>query len=636
MSDTRYIVELDLRRSGDFGLDKATVKAKELDRFTSKFQRGWGDIAPHARKLGDAMDWVAGKVAGVTKTAAMLGGTALVAGATWGVAKLNAELETTKIALGAIFNAQGVTKSVPSGITMAGALIEKMRVDAQKLPGEFEDLKTIFMTGAASALKVTSVENWRILSGKAMAAAKATSMQNDHAAREFAALMEGRAGAQNTFGMRLLGLSGKKATEFNSKSAEERMRILSAELDKYGAAINSFGETWDAQTSTLVDNTKSFVRTATQPVFGSLKTTLAEINAWFDGNRDKINGWAGYAGRKLNDAFVWSRRKLEEWGPVLAKFAENAYTKLSAFWDKIEPAAERFASFMKEALQDPGTIDKLITLAELYLALKAGGAIIGAGQALYGVGTGVAAMAGWGGSAAAAGAGAAGAAAAGSVGVVGETLTSAKFLAWLGAKLAAPFALAAAVPTGVAGGLYYGAFGGVDSRHDIDEKDAARGKELAHGRFAEWEKEGLSVTDMFGRMKTETEYLRANFQTTAASQMELEFAAYRAAQALNSLDQLPIGERVLGDKARDKWENQDALDRARVFLHNAEQEELRKEKAKGPRHKGGGGGTNIQKVEIVVTSNQSPSRIALKVKDEMVKLGRNPGQSPFVNDYSRD
>jgi hypothetical protein len=49
---------------------------------------------------------------------------------------------------------------------------------------------------------------------------------------------------------------------------------------------------------------------------------------------------------------------------------------------------------------------------------------------------------------------------------------------------------------------------------------------------------------------------------------------------------------------------------------------------------GGHGGTSIQKVEIVVTSNQSPSRIARSVHGELAKLSQNRRASPFVRNFS--
>lgn len=60
-----------------------------------------------------------------------------------------------------------------------------------------------------------------------------------------------------------------------------------------------------------------------------------------------------------------------------------------------------------------------------------------------------------------------------------------------------------------------------------------------------------------------------------------------------------------------------------------------RETAKKNLHPGGGGGTNIQKVEIVVTSNQEPSRIAREVATHLANVGRRPGRSPDVAHYGR-
>lgn len=49
---------------------------------------------------------------------------------------------------------------------------------------------------------------------------------------------------------------------------------------------------------------------------------------------------------------------------------------------------------------------------------------------------------------------------------------------------------------------------------------------------------------------------------------------------------------------------------------------------------GGGGGTNIQKVEIVVASNQDPSQIARVVEARLSELSRHPRASRMVNNWS--
>jgi hypothetical protein len=50
--------------------------------------------------------------------------------------------------------------------------------------------------------------------------------------------------------------------------------------------------------------------------------------------------------------------------------------------------------------------------------------------------------------------------------------------------------------------------------------------------------------------------------------------------------------------------------------------------------KGGAGGTHIQKVEIVVSSNADPSRVARQVLGVVQNLQRNPGVSHDATNYS--
>ena len=63
----------------------------------------------------------------------------------------------------------------------------------------------------------------------------------------------------------------------------------------------------------------------------------------------------------------------------------------------------------------------------------------------------------------------------------------------------------------------------------------------------------------------------------------------------------------------------------------------RSSRSKNSRSNGSGGSSRpaSQKVEIVLTTNRDPSRVALQVRDELAQLSRNRTSSPYVPNYSR-
>jgi hypothetical protein len=136
------------------------------------------------------------------------------------------------------------------------------------------------------------------------------------------------------------------------------------------------------------------------------------------------------------------------------------------------------------------------------------------------------------------------------------------------------------------------------------------------------------------RMNEMHDTFMARGQNMAAEMLEISLAAQQASGALFGFSRGDAG-------GRDSfWGNPDHSAPMKNLpfwfdLANQKTATATKEVDRNPqhmKHKGGGGGT-IQKVEIVVTSNQNPSRIARAVVGHIGKLQRNPGRSPDVRGY---
>lgn len=658
----RYVVELDLRQVGNLALDRQSQQADRLQRSVDSAKFGFQDMRASADRLGSSLDWVAQKAAGVAKWTAIVGGTAVFAGLTYGVAGLNAELERAQMSLGTIFSAQGIARDVPTGITMAADQVQKMRLDAQRLPGEFQDLFNIFLTGAVPVFRSgASPEQWRTLASKAMVAAAVSSLPMDQAAREFAMLVEGRSGAHNVFGMRLLGLSGDSAEKFNKMTNEQRLELLSKELEKYAGALDVFGNSWEGASSTFVDNLKNTGRMVTEPLFHNVVDALAEANRWFDTNREDIGEWADTIGNALGDAFNTGKYVFMEYAPLVKDFAETAWSRLTAVWQDIQPAAQTFAQTMKDALADPnGTIDKLTDLAKLLIALRLGSMATGmlanmagmlpSAKPTYGgtlkegkdgaiiVTKGGASPGGMSGEAlsrrnAAVGLGLGIASTAIAFGAIGDNdHPEAQMAASMGGG-----ALAGAQMGGIWGALAGAILGGIpplvqahsqyaDTVRSLEQERAAAGDQIAYGTRRlmldmelGWDEVGNSLYGKAEEFSAAGDAVAASLYQAAADIASATWGINHFADAVT---------KSISDKAGMDYSL--AMVQAARDMYSLDPSGKRE---KAPKHKGGGG-MNIQKVEIVVTSNQDPSRIARLVVDELGKMKRAPNASRWTPNYS--
>ncbi len=713
---TTYTVTLDLRTVGslNMGLGPGGAGGRGGNGNPRQQQQHWTSIkdsaiaaerafrgatmlGASARAMIAPLDAVAGAVFNMAKWGGAAAGAGLFAGMTYGVTVLNSEVEKATMSLASLFKTHGFNTSIPGGMDSARDQIAKMRVDARELPGEFEDLQRTFLNGANVAFRAgANPDQWRKTAAMANAVGLGEFQMERHMlSREVAQLLEGRSGSHNVFGVRLAGLVGDRAKEFNQKTGAERLQFLNEELNKRSESLQFYKLTFDAASNTLKDHLKLFGTAATMPLFNSIKKTLFEINDWIGNNEVRIAAWANYVGTHAEAAFEFGKQKLLEWGPAIGSFATNLYNEFDKLKTSLTPLFESISAFLKtalggnvnmswaETLADPKAAANLAEYAKWYAGIKgmqlAGSAALNVGQAgagLFNMYAGARALGlfgGIGGGAAAAG----GAAATGGLGAG---------LATGGAgALAGALAMGLFAPAALIGGMSYAAFGGgsykgmrsqslsewqdtnqldgdqraaawlkqngVDSRTnfqaDLHRQQYLRDKDM----FGASDKERREAAEELSLLKdrlaafsekqnlvSETAaYLRANFQDTAARSLELAWAFNDAAYAAGMFSKTATDweKRTLGSSMGAPSELDHNLDVSHwmpKIEHNMPQEGSA---TKTPKHPGGAGGTTVQKVEIVVSTNQNASRVAQLTKNEIAKLYKHPRISPYAPPGSR-
>ncbi len=616
MADLRYDVEIDLAVKGSGGLGGLSGIGSGLDKLGGAFTKFGGRVA-------EAFTGAVEQAGSFAMSMAKVGVGAGLAGAAYGVLKLNNNLETTQTSIAAVLNAQGEVGNIGAGMDKAGTLVAKMREDAKQLPGEFEELVQIFQSGISSAgnAGLNSIQ-FEKMSAQAMAAGKAMSVPLDQAGRELAQLLEGRAGAHNVFGTRL----GITATDgFNKSSKEDQVKRITEALAKYDPAIKQFGTTFDAISSATVDNIKAFGMTATGPLFEHVKATLTDINNWFDNNKGQVSQWANQLGRWLAEAFDKGKAVVMDWWPAISAFAENAYNRITAIWADVGPTVSKIGESIQGFLKDPGSIDKIIKVLELYAMVKVGGGAMDLLGGLGGGGGGAAgAMGGMGGGALGALLGGAGTVAL----TVGAVTIAAQVAQLLGGNSGKEYDM-------FEGNDWWSTVGNLFVRKAQYAVDQDNDTASTHAR--------LIAT--YGQMDMASQAYQARIEGLIASGDELGASMLGAAAAANSaagaLAKLggsgvppptePGGE-AYGTSALNYIGNMAASGVAAKIAGDAAAKAADKKKG------GGGGGGGAQKVEITINSNQAPGQIArevvLEVQRSLADKRRNPGSSVSVRNFS--
>lgn len=625
-------IELAVKAVGHAAYDLVTSKLQAVGFTADSVKSKLATIGEAAASAGqsalNAFTGVGDAVASLGTKLGMLGGTAVMGGVAYGVTHINAELEKTQISLAAIFNANQVSNGMAEGMKIAGTTMAQMRKDAAALPGEFKDLVGIFRAAAVPGLRAgMKVDDIRQLSAATMAAGAAAGMQMDVVAREMGMLIAGRAGGHNVLGANLWGLSGAEAEKFNKMSDEKRVAFLKNNLKGFGEAADVFGGSWEGLTSTAADNVKAVLGAATAGVFERAKIAISDANTWFDNHREAVLNFAETMGERLN--YVWDvgRAKIEEWTPILLAAAYNFEQAFLSIWAKVEPIIEKLEPRFKALLGDPNLDKKIEHAAEAYGVAKVGmtaaPAFLSAGQMMagYGLFGGEAAAGAAGAGSAAAGAAEAGAAAAGGV-------------------AAAPLLAAAAV----AAASIYGAF-------DVLNDDTAFGHETAVATWTSIKESWAGATEEFSQAwliaKPAVLGLADAFGVVLLAAVDELVAAFNVVAqatrgAVAALQWMSSAyETIINGKVRALTE--DKIDPARLpqsvdwvrpmdALAKDFSDDLKdkKHERKEPKHKG----VHVDKVEITVSGNDDPSRVARIVESHLSNLARHPRASRFVQNFS--
>jgi hypothetical protein len=606
LADVSYKVEIELSTKGNLAskLDGLSNKADALDGLFSK-------VGGAASKIGDAFEGAVEKAASLAATMAKLGGAAALGAMAYGVVGINNEIEKTQIGLAAIFNANGIS-NFAGGMSIAAEQMRKMRADAAALPGEARDLFGIFKMVSVPGFQAGgSVDELRKLSGSAMAAGSVMGLPMEQVARETAMLLQGRAGGHNVLGMDL----GIGAHGFNEKSAAERLKIVTAELAKFEPAIEAFKTSFEGVSSTLRDNAKLLLGTATLPLFNRIKVTFGEANKYLDDNKTKLDEMADGAGRKLARGFDYALDTIRAWYPAVEAFAFNAEHRIAEIWTRFEPTLGRLGEAGKHFLEDPASLDKIAHVLDLYAAVKVGRSALGMAGGLGGVASFL---------------GVGGGAAAGAAEIGGSSAAA-------GAAEGAFAALGAALlPLGVLAGLVAGAINVLSDEtsawHDdavvlwnTTKSELTEALEHLGGAWQAIRPLAMSLGDLFGTTLLAAIAGASTGIELLAKGVEGLAGAMADAAGVVSTAQAGIGSKItsLLLKQSDKA--------IRFSVKRPADEGKAKPRTGGG---GGGGGTHIQKVEIVITANTDPSRIARLVYADLANLARHRTTSPDVRNFS--
>ncbi len=588
-----YAVTVDFSQTGDLSRPNAQLGAMAGNAY--RMGQSLERVGSGVSKLGDTLLSAVGSAASLVGHMGALAGAAGIAAVVYGLTQVNAELEDTKIGLAALFVGNDVTSTFKDGLLLAGKTMQTMRKDAAALPGELKDLTNIFQTMSTAGLQAgMSTEALEKFSAKTMVLAAVTKVGFATAGREMAAMLEGR--ATNRMPMFAKLGTGMSATDFNKLDIEKRRKILEERSSAIGSpeAIAAYQHSWVGLTTTVKDYFKQFVGNSTSDVFERAKDSLDKVTNWYTSNQATVQKWTEKISAYLVSAFDTGEKFILRWWPATQTFLGNLQSEMTRIWDKVDGLVSTIGANIRDFMGDDAGPSKLIKglehALELGLALKVAGAALQIGGTVT---TGIGSMMGPG---------------AGALGALGG-IVAVSVLAFGAVSVAGFMDALAARPVG-------------DKIHD----DAVLAKQ---------------------QLDSNTARLRGDLGVDRDGIDKLGVQAADTAGALAGLmasflfwDKRLGGEGTLFEKLTPDAIHKDAYEEIQrpimdiMGLKKMEgyaDQGIEKDPKKNvpPNHH-----TTIHKVEIVVNSNQDPSRIARLTVDKLAQFARHPTASPGVTNFA--
>lgn len=527
-----------------------------------------------------------------------------------GLLEMNAEVETMSMQWSTMFQAKGLG-TFQEGMNASAALIKEMRLDAQRLPGEFKDLSAIFSRALTPGLNQgMSVHEIKNMSAAAMALGVGSGMKADVVGRELGDLIQGNM-RKNMPILKVLPNFNIDTKEFNALSGPKRQERIQQALGMRGGqesiAVenlkNAHAKSWIGLSTTIKDNVKAVLGVMTYQLFNSIKDALYKVNQWYENNGPKIQRWAQSVG--------W----------YLARGFQEAVRYVAI----IEPTLMKVGQFLKNELDSGKLFRDIEKMAGIAAALKVGGALapLAGGAMKFApelLGLGGSALGGIGG-------------VAGAGGLAGLT---AEGIIATGGALAGVLALVGAAMVAV-----YGAFEGIANEAtpmnelmvelwvDIKEKGLEAAHVLAQAFHQAWpflrRVSEIMGTGLLGLLD---QFASVLLVVASGVKSAVQFITDAWDEIKKTFYFLPP-----------EWLKPDSALRRMITQPEAEHASSRglglldkHPPPTAPNHT-----THIHHVEIKVNSNQDPSRIAQRTAEVLVNLARHPRTSSLNpnNQYAR-
>lgn len=281
----------------------ATPPVEQFDKAVVQANRDLQQTTRQGSELAGVMRNVGGAIAvgiAVDKAKDLVGG----------IIGIQSAAEDAKVGIAGMLAVQKGT-AFDQQLGAASGVIAQLRKDAALGAGELSDYTTAFQQFVTPVLAAKgSLEDVQKLVRLSIGAGAAMRGQEGIGLGSMDVL-QAMGGSLTAHQSQILGplLGHEGLAKVRAADPAERLKIITAALERMDPAVKAAGQTWSAQMAAFKDNLSQVAVTATKPLYDAWSVKLREANEWLSANKNNL----------VEYAEVWGSKAIKVWDTMIER-----------------------------------------------------------------------------------------------------------------------------------------------------------------------------------------------------------------------------------------------------------------------------------------------------------------------------
>ena len=253
------------------------------------------------------------------------------------IAKIGSEFEQNRIAIAGFLSALGVSSDFNAGLKDAADTIQQITLDAAKLPGEAEEYVEVFKAAlpfVKAAIPGGGLQEFTAFTNQVTAIGKTLGVDAPQIGRDLQLMLgtTGRAGGHVKLFQQLMpflrnvkGQAQLTSQTFNAMTAPKRLELMQEAFKTLQPMLDESANSFDAMFGAAKSSFTQITRFATAGLFASMKNGLNKLNAVLFTSEGKLTDFGQTLVDNTKTMIRWATQLATAIGSLVVWIGKLAY-----------------------------------------------------------------------------------------------------------------------------------------------------------------------------------------------------------------------------------------------------------------------------------------------------------------------